>query len=814
MMKKRLISLALIMCIVLNLLSTVAMASGDIFDLSGLDELINLLDSLEKKLTVAEPSTTSFMMGNKPISVKQAYMVNGNNYLQLRAIAEMLNGTDSQFNVYWDGKYAVIETGKPYDGKTNPASLRSTNDVRKSSTAFKVDGKVVNFDNVYLIDGDTNYLQLREFASKLKGTASQFNVYWDAKASRAVIVPGAEYTGHAPTSTDTTHTAPTGTNPTTPAPTSSLPLADGWYNLCNVKNGKYVIILSNGFVALEKTTLIPHYYVKHMDGDSYTIQTADGRYLGVSTKASNGTQVKAVAKKYMWTLSLEAGNDTFSLRLAENTKMLFNAAGQATLDGDLVSLWTYEGKDAPNYAEFKFTMVNKGMPAPAEPTPTPDPIPIPTPAPTHVPQSEAGPSTVYTDPDVTHISYGFKMLDAEGKSVSRYHYNYELVITPNITSIEDKTFYNNGINKFTVDAGNPYFTAVDGVLFNKDMTKLIAYPAYKTDQSYTIPDSVTELAAGAFAYSTYLKEIKLSSKLTAISVDAFRGSGLTEVEIPENVTAIYGCAFNDMRQLQKITIPRSVRMIFDDVLKGSNPNVVIYGAHGSVAEYVATQYGYKFVGSGNPGLTTIKLGQTESEAGISKNLMGYHNGSGGRLAVYGSYKNFLAVFYVNDKATFIYTNDLATYTGAGTVYTDSNDNNRKYAVSIGMLPALDDETIEKFIFYLTNAFRAQHGLPSLTWNDTLKKAAYAHSADMAQRKFFDHTNPDGLAPQDRITAAGYPLTACAENIFYMSTGIDPVLAMDGWINSAGHRENLLITVCNEIGVGVSNSHATQNFGRK
>jgi hypothetical protein len=51
------------------------------------------------------------------------------------------------------------------------------------------------YDNAYLIDGDTNYLQLREFAEKLNGTASQFNAYWDSALSSAVIEPGKPYTG-------------------------------------------------------------------------------------------------------------------------------------------------------------------------------------------------------------------------------------------------------------------------------------------------------------------------------------------------------------------------------------------------------------------------------------------------------------------------------------------------------------------------------------------------------------------------------------------------------------------------------------------
>ena len=152
-MKIRFIGLILLMCIVLNLFSILPVAAVD------LDNLLNML--------IAVPSTTSFVMGNKPISIKQAYTVNGNNYLQLRAIAELLNGTKSQFNVDWDGKYAVIETGKPYSGTANPASLNITSDVKKSSTAFKLDGKMITFENVYLIDGGTNYLQLREFASKL-----------------------------------------------------------------------------------------------------------------------------------------------------------------------------------------------------------------------------------------------------------------------------------------------------------------------------------------------------------------------------------------------------------------------------------------------------------------------------------------------------------------------------------------------------------------------------------------------------------------------------------------------------------------------
>jgi hypothetical protein len=143
----------------------------------------------------AKPSKTAFLMNGKAVSVPEAYNVADNNYLQLRGIAMLLNGTAAQFNVTWDGTYAVIETGKPYTGTTNPATLAPTTNVRKSSTKFKIDGYVVSFDKAYYIDGDTNYLQLREFAEKLSGTASQFDIYWDSTQSKAVIEPGKPYTG-------------------------------------------------------------------------------------------------------------------------------------------------------------------------------------------------------------------------------------------------------------------------------------------------------------------------------------------------------------------------------------------------------------------------------------------------------------------------------------------------------------------------------------------------------------------------------------------------------------------------------------------
>lgn len=120
----------------------------------------------------AAPSKNDFVVKGKgvdtvmdaPQVVKQAYSINQTNYLQLRAIATLLNRTEAQFNVGWDGQYAVIEPGKSFTGTVTGSKMQTTKNVRNSGTKFKLGDEVFSFSDAQLINGDTNYLQLREFA--------------------------------------------------------------------------------------------------------------------------------------------------------------------------------------------------------------------------------------------------------------------------------------------------------------------------------------------------------------------------------------------------------------------------------------------------------------------------------------------------------------------------------------------------------------------------------------------------------------------------------------------------------------------------
>ncbi|MEU6776840.1 sigma-70 family RNA polymerase sigma factor [Streptomyces sp. NPDC046759] len=117
---------------------------------------------------------------------------------------------------------------------------------------------------------------------------------------------------------------------------------------------------------------------------------------------------------------------------------------------------------------------------------------------------------------------------------------------------------------------------------------------------------------------------------------------------------------------------------------------------------------------------------------------------------------------------------------------------------------------------LVNKERAAAGCGPLTEDPQLQKAAQGHSDDMAARHFFDHVNPDGADPGQRITAAGYRWSTYGENIAQGQQSAAAV--MQSWMNSPGHRANILNCSFKDIGVGVHKGAGgpwwTQDFGAK
>ena len=188
----------------------------------------------------------------------------------------------------------------------------------------------------------------------------------------------------------------------------------------------------------------------------------------------------------------------------------------------------------------------------------------------------------------------------------------------------------------------------------------------------------------------------------------------------------------------------------------------------------------------------------------------------------------------------------ATHTSSATI-----DNVVKYAqkkvdpsAPITEKPAFDYREIEFLVHKYTNEQRELNGLEPLKFNSEIADIARDHSFDMATREYFSHKTPEGVDPSGRADNAGFSCSklvgvmlysGIAENIFqghlYNSyytvndviTSYDwntnddiAQITVDGWMNSPGHRKNILTDIFDQEGIGVvitqdDKVYVTQNF---
>ena len=110
---------------------------------------------------------------------------------------------------------------------------------------------------------------------------------------------------------------------------------------------------------------------------------------------------------------------------------------------------------------------------------------------------------------------------------------------------------------------------------------------------------------------------------------------------------------------------------------------------------------------------------------------------------------------------------------------------------------------ENRAFDFVNQERIANGLPALIPHADLANVARAHSRDMAWRNYFAHVNPDGDGPFDRLAAAGITYRAAGENLAFNNHPNPARVAVNGWMNSPGHRENILFEAFTHAGMGVA-----------
>jgi uncharacterized protein YkwD len=117
------------------------------------------------------------------------------------------------------------------------------------------------------------------------------------------------------------------------------------------------------------------------------------------------------------------------------------------------------------------------------------------------------------------------------------------------------------------------------------------------------------------------------------------------------------------------------------------------------------------------------------------------------------------------------------------------------------------ELVRAALLCLHNQIRGQAGLPVLKDNAKLRKAAIGHSNAMVANGFFDHTSPSGATFVDRILSAGYAKRndawSLGENLAWGTGELStPQAIMDAWMNSAGHKANIVKKAYKEVGIAV------------
>lgn len=163
---------------------------------------------------------------------------------------------------------------------------------------------------------------------------------------------------------------------------------------------------------------------------------------------------------------------------------------------------------------------------------------------------------------LTSITIGNSVTSVEERAFLGCENLTSVTIPTSVTSIGENVFCRcKSLRVINVVTDNPNYCSVDGVLFNKNLTALVRYPARKQGV-YSIPNSVASIEPGAFGYCKGLMSVTIPNNVTSIGKDAFYAcENITSITIGNSVTSIGSFAFSDCASLTSVSIGNSVTSI-------------------------------------------------------------------------------------------------------------------------------------------------------------------------------------------------------------------------------------------------------------
>lgn len=361
-------------------------------------------------------------------------------------------------------------------------------------------------------------------------------------------------------------------------------------------------------------------------------------------------------------------------------------------------------------------------------------------------------------------------------------------IPASVTSIDQLTFFcDEKLTSFEVDATNVQYTSEDGVLFNKNQTKLINYPLGKKATAYQVPDGVQTIGSSAFQENKVLTSITFPNTLQTIEGWAFcRCTSLLSFTIPDSVTTLGKGIWDSCYSLETVVVGNGVTILEYREFSGcASLRKVILGDNLKTI-YLRAFYECSSLSEINlpQGLETIRCAAFKNCTSLT------------HLTIPDS-----VICIENDvfagctNLTIEYLADLEEQEDGSYLKLDHVEvsGTRHYDAAYQILALVNQE-------------RAKEGRAPLTMDRDLLEAAMKRAAELSID--FSHTRPN------QMSCSTISSKLNGENIAGGYRDAEKI--MDMWMNSPGHRDNILATAYQSVGIGCFEQNGSwfwvQDFG--
>jgi len=386
----------------------------------------------------------------------------------------------------------------------------------------------------------------------------------------------------------------------------------------------------------------------------------------------------------------------------------------------------------------------------------------------------------------------------------------------NLTDINSLAFFGAQVGSFSVEPGNSVFSAADGVLFSDGGQTLFAYPAGKQGTAYVIPSTVRKVGAGAFVRNARLTQIIIPEGVTELGESSFQNcSALTSVTIPNSVAAAGYFTFYGCTGLQSVKFGSGLKStsyeMFEQCVSltridfGSGLEALdarTFGYCSSLTDVILPP-NIKKIGNGTFGecrslksFTSNGLSGIPYQSFLNDTSLASLNLNEGMTTIYRyAFGNCPRLVAVTLPAS---VNFVASHAFDPTVALTAK-NPRLGAFGSNGLRTLEYFSLSGSYSYakafevlnIVNQRRMEAGAPALVMNASLLESAMQRATEASV--LFSHTRPDGSSCMDLNALLR------GENLAYGDSTSENVMVT--WMNSEGHRQNILNPDYTTIGIG-------------